>query len=360
MRCVQCVMPDSVPGSNFDQRGVCSWCREGYPNYRPLGTHVLEAALRSVPRHESEVDCIVGVSGGKDSSFALWALRKKFGLKVEAFTYDHEGVTPHARRNVRAVCASLDVPLHVFSLGGHQHLNSFRDYFQAFLHHPTPVTAGITCVACKHLHIFGSRLAAEKRAPLIIWSNCPLEYSPFLALKYRGIGTKREGLLKGGALLAAEVLRSDRLLSAIARNFYMTLMGCLAFAPSSPYLRLRYPSVRRLMFYEYWPWNPTEIYNTLAADTGWRKPAEIFDDWHSDCTFNVFKEYLFQSILGVSYTDGFLSNQVRAGLISRDLALAKLIESKRYFSQTLPLALEKTGLSHLADKVVLSCFDFKN
>lgn len=185
MRCKRCVLVDRIPGSDFDENGVCSWCRSGYPNYRPLGEKELLRVIRARLRPDSEADCIVGISGGKDSSFALWALKKKFGLRVEAFTYDHDGVTGHARQNIREVCSSLDVPLHVFSLGGHRHLDSFRDYFEAFLSHPTPVTAGMTCVACKHLHVFGSRLAVEKRAPFAIWSNCPLEYSPFLALKHR-------------------------------------------------------------------------------------------------------------------------------------------------------------------------------
>ncbi len=357
MRCKRCVLVDRIPGSDFDENGVCSWCRSGYPNYRPLGEKELLRVIRARLRPDSEADCIVGISGGKDSSFALWALKKKFGLRVEAFTYDHDGVTGHARQNIREVCSSLDVPLHVFSLGGHRHLDSFRDYFEAFLSHPTPVTAGMTCVACKHLHVFGSRLAVEKRAPFAIWSNCPLEYSPFLALKHRGSGTQREGLLKGGALLAAEVLRSGRFLSAIAHHFPLTLEGCLAFAPGSPYLNLRYPSVRQLVFFEYWPWNPDEICSTLTGETGWRKPGDIPSDWHSDCIFNIFKEYLFQSILGVSYTDGFLSNQIRAGLLTRDRALLQLAESKRYYAQALPDALEQTGLSHLASRIDLSCFD---
>jgi hypothetical protein len=348
---------DRIPGSDFDDRGVCSWCRSGYPNYRPLGIEFLRQTIHARLRPDSEADCIVGVSGGKDSAFALWALKREFGLRVEAFTYDHDGVTEHARANVRSVCSTLDVPLHVFSLGDHRHLNSFKDYFEAFLAHPSPVTAGMTCVACKHLHLFGSHLAAKKHAPFAVWANCPLEYSPFLALKSRGIGTRREGLVKGGALLAAEVLKAPRFMSAIARHFTLTLEGCLAFAPGSPYLKLRYPSVQQLVFFEYWPWNPAEIYGILSNEAGWRKPTGIPDDWHSDCTFNVFKEFIFQSMLGVSYTDGFLSNQIRAGLITRDHALLQLADSKRFYAHALPRALEMTGLAHLASGVDLSCFD---
>ncbi len=360
IRCTRCLMINQIPGSDFDEQGVCSWCRSGYPNYRPLGVDALWQTLHPRLSPHSEADCIVGISGGKDSAFALWALKRKFGLRIEAFTYDHDGVTKQARENVCNVCSALDVPLHVFSLGKHQHLNSFQDYFGAFLSHPSLVTAGMTCVACKHLHVFGTQLAIKKQAPFVVWSKCPLEDSPFLALKSRGSGTQREGILKGAVMLVGEILRSRHLISTIARHFELTFKGCLAFAPSSTYLRLRYPSVEQLAFFEYWSWNPTEIYETLFHEANWRKPQDVPSDWHSDCVFNIFKEFLFQSILGVSYTDGFLSNQIRYGLIKRDQAMLQLGESKRYFAQALPKALEQTELSHLASKVDLSCFNIES
>ena len=356
MRCAQCVMLDRVPGSDFDENGVCRWCRAGYPDYRPLGIDRLRALIAEKRRPDSEVDCVVGISGGKDSSFAVWAMRKHFGLRVEAFTYEHSGSSPLARDNARAVCASLGVNLTVTSLGPEVHLKAFRDYFTAWLDRPSTVTAGMICVACKHLHVVGCELAARKRAPLVVWAKCPLEDSPFLALKNTGEGTRREGLIKGSALLAGEMLKSRRLLTAIGHQFPMSVQGCLAFAPSSPYLKWRYPSVEQISLFEYWPWSPTEIYRTLNEETGWRKPDDCASDWHSDCIFNVFKEYVFQSMLGASYTDGFLSNQIRAGLLSRDQALAELLESKRHFARILPEALQRVGLGDYADRVDASCF----
>lgn len=215
----------------------------------------------------------------------------------------------------------------------------------------------MTCVACKHLHLFGTRLAAELNAPLVVWANCPLENSPFLALKYRGQEAGRDGLLKGAALLTREVLSSPELLQSIARHFAMTFQGCLAFSPGSPFLKWRFPSVEQLLFFDYWPWNPSEIYSTLSRETAWKKPGDCPNDWHSDCTFYVFKEYLYQNMLGVSYTDGFLSNQIRARILTRDEALRELAASKRYFAAALDEALRRVGLEHLSDRVDSSCFD---
>src|ERR1017187_1297665 len=166
MRCLKCVIEGSVPGSNFDSEGVCAWCRGGYPNYEPKGIDALRALLQGLRGRDSETDCIVGVSGGKDSCFALYALREILGMRVEAFTYDHDGVTAVARQNAKSVCDSLGVPLHIVSLRPQEHLRSFRTYFKAWVEHPSTVSAGMNCVACKHLHILGTELAVAKRAPM--------------------------------------------------------------------------------------------------------------------------------------------------------------------------------------------------
>jgi len=355
MRCRRCLLTDQIPGSDFDQTGVCSWCRSGYPNYKPRGIEALDSHIRQRLRPDTEADCVVGVSGGKDSSFVLWALTQHYHLRVQAFTYDHDGVEPLARENMKAVCKNLGVPLAVETLGPETHLQSFRDYFSAWLEHPSAVSAGMTCVACKHLHLFGTKLAAKLSAPLIIWGKCPLEDSPFLALKYDCEKGGREGLVRGGILLTQEVLSSPKLFEGIARNFALTALGCMAFSPDSPFLKWRFPSVEQLLFFDYWPWNPKEIYST-STETGWKKPANRPNDWHFDCVFDVFKEYMFQRTLGVSYTDGFLSNQIRAGILTRDEALHQLVASKEYFANALPEALQRVGLEHLSARIDASCF----
>lgn len=354
MRCKKCVIVSECPGSDFED-GVCTWCRTGFPNYRPLGIDLLRERLMSGRREESEIDCVVGVSGGKDSTFALWAMKEYFGLRVHAFTYDHSGVAPFARENVHRVCDLLRVPLTVCALPDDAHARSFNHFFRAYVQHPSTVTAGITCAACKHLHLFGTELAVQMRAPFVVWAKCPLEDSPFIALKPVNNSTSRDGIAKGAALLARELLQTPALVSAVLRNFNVALKGCLAVSPTSSYMKARYPSVQQIPLFEYWPWNPTEIYATLKS-AGWQKPTEIPADWHSDCDFHAIKEYMFQKLLGVSYTDGFLSNQVRAGLLTREEALRELAMSKEHFGRALEPSLIRRGLSEFLDRVSPECF----
>lgn len=82
-RCAKCVMPDTRPGSVFDEQGVCLACL----NYEKR-TQVdwakryqqLEGLCDSYKRKDGYYDCAIGVSGGKDSHFILYTLKRQMGM----------------------------------------------------------------------------------------------------------------------------------------------------------------------------------------------------------------------------------------------------------------------------------------
>jgi tRNA(Ile)-lysidine synthase TilS/MesJ len=108
----------------------------------------------------------VGLSGGKDSTYALYRLVTHYGLRAEAFTYVHDGTAEFSLNNAVETCRRLGVVHHIVSLKGSSHLETFKGYFQAWQKHPSAVSAGMTCVACKHLHILGSGIAKKREIPL--------------------------------------------------------------------------------------------------------------------------------------------------------------------------------------------------
>jgi glucosamine--fructose-6-phosphate aminotransferase (isomerizing) len=361
-RCAQCLLPSSLEDSDFDDSGICSWCRAGYPYYAPKGADALRELLETERDDSGSADCLVGVSGGKDSSYVAMQLKTVFGIRVEAFTYIHDGSTPSAVKNARDVCARLGIKQHEISLPNHQHLESFRSFFRSWLKSPNTTTAAMICVACKHLHIMGTRLAASRGIPMIVWSMCPLESSPFIAIKLKGKkgdDFAREGMLKSAGKLVGAMIRSPHFAGSVMKHFPLCVNGCLAFVPGTRYLKMRYPSVRHVHFFDFCEWDPEDIIATLVKKAGWEPPTNVPDDWHSDCVFNIFKEYMFQKMLGVSYTDGFLSNQIRHGLITREEAWTKLLASKAHYAEALPKALEYVGLNDLAHEIDVSCFEIQ-
>ena len=104
--CRNCLLPREVPGSDIDDSGVCAPCREYRgSDLRPeeqarKGYEAdLEAALQSC-RGKGEYDCLVNLSGGKDSCYLVYKLAREYGLKVLAFTTDMN-VPPVAWDNIR-------------------------------------------------------------------------------------------------------------------------------------------------------------------------------------------------------------------------------------------------------------------
>jgi len=353
MRCSKCILSDTIPGISFNDRNECNYCEENFPSYFPKGDDSLSKLLKENVRKKSNTDCLVGLSGGKDSTYSLITLKEKFNMRVEAFTYIHDGSTSFSIENAKATCKKLNIKHHIVSLEQHRHLKTFTGFFEAWIKSPSATIAGMTCVACKHLHLLGLKIAKERNIPMIVWSNSPLEYSPFLALKYTGNKNKqykRESNVKGSLLLITELLKTKEFPRTFFKYFNTCLNGCLAAFPTSSYLKKTFPNITPIFFYEYHNWNPKDIKEYIRERVEWKIPGEK-EDWHSDCLFNYFKEYMFLSMLGASYTDAFLSNQIRYGLLSREEALEKLEESRKSNSIGIYKAIDKLNLHHLKDNI---------
>ena len=113
--CVRCGLSSRYPDATIDTSGLCSLCT-GFERYhhraetyfRPMSE--LEALAgrvrhgRGTRRH----DCMMLLSGGKDSSYALARL-VDLGLSVLAYTLDNGYLSPEAMANVRRVCDALGV-----------------------------------------------------------------------------------------------------------------------------------------------------------------------------------------------------------------------------------------------------------
>ncbi len=119
--CSNCVMDTTDKTLTFDDNGVCPRCNEYEQRIVHWWNHgnghedELNKILKDVKKSGlgKEYDCILGLSGGLDSSYLLHLAVAKWGLRPFVFHIDAGWNLPVAESNVRKFCDKLGVKLHV-------------------------------------------------------------------------------------------------------------------------------------------------------------------------------------------------------------------------------------------------------
>lgn len=112
-RCSNCVLSSAFPGIEFDQDGVCNFCRD--ETIIATEKVVINEAIETISdwfdkvRGENQYDAIVCFSGGKDSSYTIKLAVEKYNLNVLSFTLDNGYISPKAFENINKVVDALGV-----------------------------------------------------------------------------------------------------------------------------------------------------------------------------------------------------------------------------------------------------------
>ena len=134
--CTRCIYDDRVPAIQFDEEGVCNYCRqverliEQYGTGKSKGESLFAEILEDIKRagKGNRYDCIVGVSGGTDSSFLVY-LAKEWDLRPLAVHYDNTWNSATATMNIQKVLHGLDVDLYTHVVANKEADDIFRAFF---------------------------------------------------------------------------------------------------------------------------------------------------------------------------------------------------------------------------------------
>lgn len=114
--CARCVMDESVPDITFDELGRCNLCAEyeiRLAKESTISSESLANMVKIVKRSRKSkdgYDCVMGVSGGVDSCYAL-KVAVENGLKPIAVHLDNGWNSNIAVQNIKAILDKLGVPL---------------------------------------------------------------------------------------------------------------------------------------------------------------------------------------------------------------------------------------------------------
>lgn len=171
--CARCLYPENAkPTIIFDEEGVCSGCRYhesrqkleiDWDERERMLAKILEEARRIARQRGNSHDCIVPVSGGKDSHYQVWLLKEKYGMNPLLVTFNHAYNTPAGNRNLYNLVEKSGCDLVRYTAG----LDSVRRISRYMLEKVGDLTwhyhAGI--------RTFPFQVAVERNIPLIVWGE---------------------------------------------------------------------------------------------------------------------------------------------------------------------------------------------
>ena len=298
-RCVRCVMPDNYPGIVLDDEGVCNYCRyfdakwgswvasaEEHKRCERKVVNIFEAAKR---KHRP-YDAIIGISGGKDSSYCLYLCKEVYGLNVLTFTKENCFLADEAKKQIDRLVEIFEVP-HIY-YEDPMSLDLARIFFRK---------TGNLCTSCE-LSNFNTTaiLAREYDIPLIILGNSSRTEAPVA-----------KSLNPWDTSYFLNVLKGERYRERIRNSFYGR--NYLLSEGLRHYLRRS----RIVLLPDFVDWDEAHIISLFREKYGYE-----FGEEHSDCWAHDVVNYLYQiKCGGVHPVVAKNSILVRCGKISRDEAL---------------------------------------
>lgn len=104
--CTRCVFPETKPDLSFNSEGVCSACMTAEFKEKGIDWDARkEEFFRIIEKHKkntssAEYDCVIPVSGGKDSTFQTWFMKEKCGMNPLCVCFETTLATEIGRRNL--------------------------------------------------------------------------------------------------------------------------------------------------------------------------------------------------------------------------------------------------------------------
>lgn len=307
--CSRCVLPETFPGINFDEQGVCNLCRRA----DDVGAGDLEAHRRRFEAWVADVrdrpgtHCVLSFSGGKDSTYTLMMLRRHYGLRVRCVTVDNGFLEPQVLENIRTVARNLGATAVIVTPPEDMFCHLFAAVERDAPFPPKALErASNICTACmavvKNIVL---RAALKERAPLVAYG-----WSPGQAPASAAFFQMNHAMIRAMASVRAQVL--ERYGGDAIAPFLVDLTA-LEKTMELPY------SANPLAFH---PYNEQRILAAIEA-LGWRAPQDT-DGNSTNCRLNGFAIRTHIARYGYHPYALEVAGLVRAGMMTRDEGLASL------------------------------------
>jgi hypothetical protein len=343
-RCTKCILPAHYPNISFDEHDVCNFCLEASKEKLPTkkSKSELENLIKKYKGKSRKYDVVVGLSGGKDSSYVAYYLKNNYELRILGLHYDIGYSSAYATENLESLVEKLDIDL----LTVRPNPSFLKKLFAHFLR-----TRGEFCSVCNNLgYLIGASFSWGQKqsmgfSPLMVggWSK-QYEFQPGISV------TSMQYFFEN---LTPELLEELRVQPFIEGKVVSRFMGLKdprqAQIGTAEYDELGEYAMDFIQLPDYIEWNIREIPYILSEKIGWKHPSDVHES-HFDCTLFPIKEYLKFNKYGLTQETIKNSQLIREGLMTREEALERMSLEQTtepaifsYFLRTLGLSRDEVN-----------------
>ena len=344
-RCTNCVLPETMPFISFDDRGVCNYCRT-YSKIPYKGEAALRDVVRPFYRTDRGPECVIGISGGRDSLYALHYLKQVLGMNAVAYTYDWGMVTDLARRNISRICAQLGVEHILVSADIVRKREHIRKNVLAWLKRPNLGMIPLFMAGDKQYYYYLQKVREQLEVGLSVLGENMLERTDFKT-GFANVAPYWDP----NHVYTLPSKSKIKLFTFYARQYLTNPAYINASLFDTVWASLSYYGLERnyCNLYTFIPWIEQEVNSTLLDLYGFELARDTRSTWRIGDGTAAFYNYIYYNVAGFTENETFRSNQIREGLLTRDKALELVrtenqprFESIKSYCDTIGISFEDT------------------
>lgn len=322
-RCVKCNLPSNYPRIVIEEDGICNFCKLTSGKFYYEGLDKLKEIIDEILKNSDKnrkYDCIVGCSGGRDSSYLLYFAKKILNLNVLAVTLEHDFMPKQTKQNIINMTKKLNVDVKFIK---NEILNeSSRKCVKAWTNKPDIAMCLTFCTGCRYgIKKIIPKYARENNIPILLVGDTPFEdidYRVNLLCDNKEINEKNKMIGYGKRILK----NPSYLLSPI--SMYNQLQDFKSFKDKN-----KYPI--KIAPFSYVEWKQDEVIPKIK-ELGWKYDESLNSSWRSDCYVNILRQFFYKKQLGYNDLDVYYAKQIRNNEMDKETAL-KLIEKEGKYEE---------------------------
>lgn len=335
-RCSKCVLPITWETIYFDEEGVCNICKNWDQKKNVVNWHEREKQLleifRKAKAKKGPYDCIVPFSGGKDSTFTLWAVVKRYGLKPLVVSFDHCFYRPRTIENRIRTFRKLGVDVITFTPNWHIVKKLMLESL---------IRKGDFCWHC-HAGVFAypMQIAVKFNIPLLIWGEGGGEYEAYF--KFEDLEETDEWKFNRRIILGMRAEDMAGFIGADLRDLEPYI-----YPPKEELDKI---GARSISLGKFIPWDVQSQVQINKRELGWQEdeiesgfPGPTYEK--IECMFTGIRDYVKYLKRGFARITHLTTLDIKHGRISRDEAMKLIKQHEGKKPKSLEVFLEFLGIT---------------